>query len=1018
MPLQTQYVAVDFGGALDEKTDQRLVVPGNFTNVENAVYTKTGALEKRPGNDAVTSAVFNGGGSLPQARSLVGHGDSLLMYGEHNVFALNDAETAWYNKDNVPEPTVVETVQTSVAVGQIDLDSASGSGLTVYVYSGVNNLNPAIQEITATVVDANDNVIFNNFNINSTANCKRPRCVVVGTTAIITYIITATGALNARTLNLLNPTSWGVETQLVAAFGNQVYDVVGMTSLFAVVYQNGANRFVQTFSSALAAGAPVSYPIDAGYTIQLMAIAGDQANNRLWIGYSQTNGILDQVLADEYTVTPLVRIPAGPLVIDSHPVGVVPPAFVPSLLVVRLGIALLNSGNTAIFVANTAFPSYTPRLSTSTVWKVGVTGGTPLVVDVARATTYNDICLVSKPFVVDSKVYVGCENIIDGTYFIADVWADEPTVNLAFRPVAAFAFLSAQITNQQLLFQNANPLAGVSVDSATLVRIAAFSENGDNLLISSFAATFGTPFLFSETGASLVSSGGVPSSYDGAQLSELGFLVRPEVLNPSAFNGVGTLSPGTYRYYVTYEWPDAQGQLYKSRPSDLLEVPVVAPADTVSFEFTYNSFTTKQTEITTPNPVQVIVYRETTPGSGSYRRLLPANLATAYNNQFNRTDIGHFIFTDTGVETPFLANNVILYTQSQAANDAPPTSSLAISHGNRVWLAGQDNPIRIWFSKPILEGEPTNFNGAMTIDIPEGGAITALASMDDKLVVFKTNRIFVVLGEGPNRQGAGQSFSLQRVANDSGCTESHSTVTTREGVMYKAPFGISLLSRGLQASYIGNPVEDIVNANAAKFSSAVNHPTEPWVLFTLGSSDTLGVVILYDYFQQKWAKWYFTPSSVFAQDATIYNNRYAWITRDSSPYVQSMTQYRDSGSYVSMVLETAWLKWAGLVGFQRIKKMILLGLQQTPHALELSLGHNYAPTYSQTLSFDSTALNWASEQFAMVVVDQKSSSMRIKMKDVAGIGAVGTGRGVRISGIGLEVGVKSGVFRLPIAQGG
>ena len=163
-------------------------------------------------------------------------------------------------------------------------------------------------------------------------------------------------------------------------------------------------------------------------------------------------------------------------------------------------------------------------------------------------------------------------------------------------------------------------------------------------------------------------------------------------------------------------------------------------------------------------------------------------------------------------------------------------------------LFRSDAPNDLMYSKMVYPGQPVEFNDALRMPIdPVGGKITALASMDEKLIVFEEDATFFIAGTGPNNLGQQNDFTTpERISTDVGCVDPKSVVLTPDGLMFKSRKGIYLLSRQLSVSYIGAAVEAYngLNFTSAKVVGELNQ-----VRFTTSDGDCL----VYNYVYKFWA---------------------------------------------------------------------------------------------------------------------------------------------------------------------
>jgi len=139
---------------------------------------------------------------------------------------------------------------------------------------------------------------------------------------------------------------------------------------------------------------------------------------------------------------------------------------------------------------------------------------------------------------------------------------------------------------------------------------------------------------------------------------------------------------------------------------------------------------------------------------------------------------------------------------------APPTGLIQL-HRNRLWVVDSTNPLNVWYSKFIGPATPVAFSDEFvkTVD-PRGGPITALATIDDKLLVFKYDQMFFIVGQGPENTGVNNDLSdAILITTDVGCIDPRSIVGSPFGILFKSRKGIYLIDRSLAVQYIGAAVE-------------------------------------------------------------------------------------------------------------------------------------------------------------------------------------------------------------------
>jgi len=387
---------------------------------------------------------------------------------------------------------------------------------------------------------------------------------------------------------------------------------------------------------------------------------------------------------------------------------------------------------------------------------------------------------------------------------------------------------------------------------------------------------------------------------------------------------------------------------------------------------------------------------------------------------FNDPTVDSVVVTDTVDDTTLLANEFIYTTGGVFENIAPPSSSLLAAGKNRVFLAGLEDGSLLWFSKPHVAGEGVGFNDSFIIRVDDGdGDITALAVMDDKVIVFKKNQIFAFAGDGPNEAGGGEGFTpAELVTTDVGCELPDSIAVSPDGLVFKSAKGRYLLNRALQVSYVGANVEGFngLNDTSGDLVGNVNQ-----IRFT--TSD--GEALVYDYQIGEWG----TFTNHKAVDAAVWLGDYAYLKADGQVFRETANRFLDGNTKFSLTLRTAWIKVAGIQGFQRVRRVLILGEFKSGHILTVSVGYDYEDSFPESYSFDTAAILDAVEygdsatygadavyggvedtvyQFERHLARQKCQAIRFEISDVFSGEA---GEAFEISSLALMVGVKKGAFK-------
>ena len=264
----------------------------------------------------------------------------------------------------------------------------------------------------------------------------------------------------------------------------------------------------------------------------------------------------------------------------------------------------------------------------------------------------------------------------------------------------------------------------------------------------------------------------------------------------------------------------------------------------------------------------------------------------------------------------------------------------------RLFLVDAEDQNSIWFSKQVIEGTPVEMSDLFTLYVAptigasgSTGPITALGAMDSNLLIFKKDAIYYISGSGPDNTGSnsGQSGPFTDpifITSVVGCTDQQSIVFTNAGLMFQSDKGIWLLSRNLETSYIGAPVEEFTLG--ATVLSSVIVPGTNQVRFTLNT----GITLMYDYYYQQWSTFVNVPGI----SACIYNNLHTYLNASGAVFQETPGSYLDGTNPVLVSFTTAWFNIASLQGYERFYDFYILAEFLSPHSLLCEVAYDYNPS--------------------------------------------------------------------------
>jgi hypothetical protein len=386
---------------------------------------------------------------------------------------------------------------------------------------------------------------------------------------------------------------------------------------------------------------------------------------------------------------------------------------------------------------------------------------------------------------------------------------------------------------------------------------------------------------------------------------------------------------------------------------------------------------------------------------------------------------------DNQSDAQILGNSILYTTGGVVENISAPAPYTMTLYRQRLFIVDAENPNTLYYSKQVIENTPVEMSDLFTIYVAptqgsqgSTGTIRVLAAMDDKLIIFKNNAIYYIIGNGPDNTGTNDDFSEPIfITSTVGCDNQQSVVFIPEGIMFQSDKGIWLLSRDMQTLYIGAPVEDF---NSQTVLSSVNVPGTNQVRFTLDN----GIVLMYDYFFKQWG----TFEGVPAISSTLYQGLHTFVNQFGQVFQESPNTYLDGNTPVTMGFTTGQLNMAGLQGFERAYFFNFIGRYISPHKLQVRVAYNYGSddqqsiinptnyngTYGDDPLYGSTFVyggNPTLEQWRIFFQRQTTASFQISVDEIFDpqFGTV-AGEGLTISGINVIYGIRGNYARLPASH--
>jgi hypothetical protein len=361
------------------------------------------------------------------------------------------------------------------------------------------------------------------------------------------------------------------------------------------------------------------------------------------------------------------------------------------------------------------------------------------------------------------------------------------------------------------------------------------------------------------------------------------------------------------------------------------------------------------------------------------------------------------------------------YQNSGELQNICATSPAVLCHGaDRLFSAAAGSLDTVTHSKLHFDGDAVAYSDEydpITAD-RFGGPVTAIASLNDNVIVFKASRIYFVEGDGPSNLGTGSWSPTREITADCGCIDQRSVVSMPNGLMFQSEKGFYLLGGDFSVTYVGADVE---RYNSQTFTGATLMADRNQVLFL--ASD--GKSLLYDYYFKQWSTW----SNYEGEAAILWKGAYCRLGSDGKVYKES-TGYHDAGAEIRRIVKTAPIKNPfSAQGYMRVRYFEILGEYKSPHRMRVTVFFNYEP------GMDSYSFEWnpadamnvtaygdglygdgyyggagsAVYQLGHETRMQKCQSIQIQMEDIP---ELPPGESCILTEVMLEVGLKGGGMRL------
>lgn len=472
---------------------------------------------------------------------------------------------------------------------------------------------------------------------------------------------------------------------------------------------------------------------------------------------------------------------------------------------------------------------------------------------------------------------------------------------------------------------------------------------------------------------------------------------RPKITATAVGSG-GSMAAGDYLYAAHWVMTDKDGRVYRGPVSEFKSVTAVSN-DSVTIAFDGEDWLAQ-------SPAGITL-------RNLFAKLRVFATEADGTTLFNIANITYILGGSTGTSittdtTGGSANNDIIYIvggdNSIIENSVPPNFVHMVAHQDRVYGINSEDRNQIWPSNARAENVGLEFSDVVPFRVAGEKNLTALASLDDTLVVFTKDTIYGISGRGHDQTGQNSLNPPQKISSNVGCVDWRTVASFSNGVIFKSLMGWMFLDRGLNVTYIGNPVRDFDSATVYK---TVIESSNPWIYVLQDDADA--AILLYDYEKNQWHTWESGLLGLLIDIASPINTNERGDLWGVSPSLTTnavrMTPGIYADSFVSdytMKISTPWIVLEGLAGYQRVYEVLFLGEWKSSHTLSVKVYYDYVETVIETKT-EAITSDPGTYLFGLQPAKQRCVSIRF---DIEESNPSGTKESFTISGMRAIVGLK------------
>lgn len=511
-----------------------------------------------------------------------------------------------------------------------------------------------------------------------------------------------------------------------------------------------------------------------------------------------------------------------------------------------------------------------------------------------------------------------------------------------------------------------------------------------------------------------VLSGGAPMAYDGFKATEFATVVRPLVVECSAYVDAAPgliTTDGTYSVQVVCEYLLRDGSMVRSSPSVLTScvldnsvsgenaISVIFRACPISMKYLRDAYDIIG--------VQAAVYRSTASGD-------QLKLAKTVKINPEIADYTTVSLLDADAEVEVRRE---IYTTSEYEATALPSCGVIKESVGRLVANSTERPNVMFYTKELTQNVAPEWNANLAyVTIP--GDIVGLEGMDGRTFAFCNDGVYAIEGPFPDSTGSGRRPDVRKISNVR-CVSSK-TLLCPDGIWFFDGRSMMMLDRKLMVSpALGRLVEDKLRTYSEIRSAVLDQRGRScrWVVYDPESG--VDGEMVYSWANQRWSFNDFAfgvpddgggpPTPILTIDSANIGGVYSVLTPDAY-HKEDEAGYVDGSLGYGQGFVMGWQRGGeNQAGLKRFRRAAFVLKQLGASDLTIDVYYDDQAALTTNHPFPDTVV---ADGVRVHMKYQKSRSFQI----VAAVEAVPGDTGIEFSGMTTEVGLRPTVAKLPAAR--